>query len=94
MGMNSFDTCLEVLKILPSKFNLNRCVCNLDTEGSEITQEQAQESFDTVIQVSQEDIEKKLETMFKKIEDQVCCDSVCTAVIWGLFIKLFMVSIV
>ncbi|XP_065898872.1 protein unc-13 homolog D-like isoform X2 [Dysidea avara] len=71
MGMNSFDTCLEVLKILPTQFNLNQCVCNLDTEGTEVTQEQAQESLDTVIQVSQEDIEKKLENLFKNIETKL-----------------------
>ena len=69
--MNSYDTCLEVLKILPVQFNLNRCVCNLDTEGTEVTQEQAQESLDAVIQASQEDIEKKLENMFKNIETKV-----------------------
>ena len=77
MGMNSFDTCLEVLKILPTQFNLNQCVCNLDTEGTEVTQEQAQESLDTVIQVSQEDIEKKLENLFKNIETKVQCGGIC-----------------
>jgi len=75
MGMNSFDTCLEVLKILPTQFNLDQCVCCLDTEGTEVTQEQAQESLDTVIEVSQEDIEKKLETLFKNIEVKVHFDS-------------------
>ena len=73
--MNNFDTCLEVLKILPSKFNLDQCVCCLDTEGTEVTQEQAQESLDAVIQVSQEDIEKKLEVLFKNIETKVNLDS-------------------
>ena len=69
--MNSLDTCLEILKILPTQFDLNRCICNLGMEGTEVTQEQAQESLDAVIQASQEDIEKKLETMFAILEAKV-----------------------
>ena len=69
--MNSLDTCLEILKILPAQFDLNRCICNLGMEGTEVTQEQAQESLDAVIQASKEDTEKKLEMMFDKLEDKV-----------------------
>lgn len=72
LSMNSLDTCLEILKILPTQFDLNRCVCNLDMEGTEVTQEQAQESLDAVILASQEEIEKKIDTMFAKLEARVC----------------------
>lgn len=40
-------------------------------EGTEVTQEQAQESLDAVIQASKDDIEKKLETMFTNLEIKV-----------------------
>ena len=70
-SMNSLDTCLEILKILPTQFDLNRCICNLGMEGTEVTQEQAQESLDAVIQASKEDTEKKLETMFDYLEGKV-----------------------
>ena len=40
-------------------------------EGTEVTQEQAQESLDAVIQASKEDTEKKLETMFDYLEGKV-----------------------
>ena len=69
--MNSLDTCLEILKILPSQFDLNQCVCNLDSEGTEVTKEQAQVSLEAVIQASQEEIEKKLENVFTNIENKV-----------------------
>ena len=69
--MNSLDTCFEILKILPTQFELNRCICNLDVEGTEVTQEQAQESLDAVIQASQDDIEKKMETMLANLEAKV-----------------------
>ena len=69
--MNSLDTCLEILKILPTQFDLNRCICNLGMEGTEVTQEQAQESLDAVIQASKDDIEKKIETMFANLEAKV-----------------------
>ena len=40
-------------------------------EGTEVTQEQAQESLDAVIQASNDDIEKKMEAMFAKLEAKV-----------------------
>lgn len=70
--MNSLDTCLKILKTLPTQFDLNRCICNLDMEGTEVTQSQAQESLDAVIQASQEDIEKRLENIFAILEAKVC----------------------
>ncbi|XP_065898869.1 protein unc-13 homolog D-like isoform X2 [Dysidea avara] len=71
VSMNSLDTCLEILKILPSQFDLNQCVCNLDSEGTEVTKEQAQVSLEAVIQASQEEIEKKLENVFTNIENKI-----------------------
>jgi len=77
IGMNSLDTCLEILKILPSQFDLNRCICNLDSEGTEVTKEQAQVSLDAVIQASQEEIEKKLDNVFTNIENKVLLHFLC-----------------
>ena len=71
ISMNSLDTCLEILKILPSQFELKQCICNLNSEGAEVTEEQAQVSLDAVIQASQEEIEKKLENVFTNIENKV-----------------------